>query len=92
MSQPILILKGTEAAAGTGSGTGSNVGSARVVRCVNTNATTDFLVTLEESGGTDIGTFTLAPMETVLIRKDATDKIFAENADVKLTAVGVWSG
>ena len=92
MSQPILILKGSEAAAGTGSGTGSNVGSARVVRCVNTNATTDFLVTLEESGGTDIGTFTLAPMETVLIRKDATDKIFAENADVKLTAVGVWSG
>jgi hypothetical protein len=92
MSQPILILKGSEAAAGTGSGTGSNVGLARVVRCVNTNATTDFLVTLEESGGTDIGTFTLAPMETVLIRKDATDKIFAVHADVKLTAVGVWSG
>ena len=58
MSANILILKGTEAAAGTGSGTASNVGSARVVRCVNTNATTDFLVTLEESGGTDIGTFT----------------------------------
>jgi hypothetical protein len=92
MSQPILILKGTEAAAGENTAGASNVGSARVVRCVNTNATTDFLVTLEESGGTDIGTLTLAPMETVLIRKDATDKIFAENADVKLTAVGVWSG
>ena len=92
MSQPILILKGTEAAAGTGSGTGSNVGSARVVRCVNTNATTDFLVTLEESGGTDIGTLTLAPMETVLIRKDATDKIFAADPDILLSAVGVWSG
>ena len=90
MSANILILKGTEAAAGTGSGTASNVGSARVVRCVNTNATTDYLVTLEESGGTDIGTFTLAPMETVLIRKDATDKIFAANADVKLTAVGIY--
>lgn len=92
MSANILILKGTETAAPTGSGTASNVGSARVVRCVNTNATTDYLVTLEESGGTDIGTFTLAPMETVLIRKDATDKIFAANADVKLTAVGIYQG
>ena len=92
MSANILILKGTEAAAGTGSGTASNVGSARVVRCVNTNATTDFLVTLEESGGTDIGTLTLAPGDTVLIRKDATDKIFAGNANVLLTEVGIYQG
>ena len=91
MSQPIYILKGTEEAAGTGSGTASNVGSARIVRCVN-SGTTARLVTLEESGGTDIGTLTLAPMETVLIRKDATDKIFAANADVKLTAVGIYQG
>ena len=91
MSANILILKGTEAAAGTGSGTASNVGSARVVRCVNTNATTDYLVTLE-SGGTDIGTLTVAGGESVLIRKDATDKIFAANADVKLTAVGIYQG
>ena len=92
MSQPIYILKGTEEAAGTGSGTASNVGSARIVRCVNTATDAAHLVTLEESGGTDIGTFTLAPMETVLIRKDATDKIFAANADVKLTAVGIYQG
>ena len=92
MSANILILKGTEAAAGTGSGTASNVGSARVVRCVNTNATTDYLVTLEESGGTDIGTLTLAPGDTVLIRKDATDKIFAGNANVLLSEVGIYQG
>ena len=92
MSQPIYILKGTEIAAPTGSGTASNVGSARIVRCVNSATDAAHLVTLEESGGTDIGTFTLAPMETVLIRKDATDKIFAAGADVKLTAVGIYQG
>ena len=91
MSQPILILKGTEAAAGTSSGAASNVGSARIVRCVNSGATAR-LVTLEESGGTDIGTLTVAGGESVTIRKDATDKIFASNAEILLTAVGVWSG
>jgi len=91
MSQPILILKGTEAAAGTSSGAASNVGSARIVRCVN-SGTTARLVTLEESGGTDIGTLTVAGGESVLIRKDATDKIFAADPDILLSAVGVWSG
>ena len=91
MSQPILILKGTEAAAGTSSGAASNVGSARIVRCVN-SGTTARLVTLEESGGTDIGTLTVAGGESVMIRKDATDKIFAADPDILLSAVGVWSG
>ncbi len=91
MSQPILILKGTEAAAGTSSGAASNVGSARIVRCVNSGATAR-LVTLEESGGTDIGTLTVAGGESVMIRKDATDKIFAADPDILLSAVGVWSG
>ncbi|MDP7367262.1 MAG: hypothetical protein QGH83_08375 [Candidatus Pacebacteria bacterium] len=91
MSQPILILKGTEATAGTTSGAASNVGSARIVRCVN-SGTTARLVTLEESGGTDIGTLTVAGGESVMIRKDATDKIFAADPDILLSAVGVWSG
>ena len=90
MSANILILKGTEAAAGTGSGTASNVGSARVVRCVNTNATTDYLVTLEESGGTDIGTFTLDGQQEAFIRKDPTDKLFAANANVEAVSVAVY--
>ena len=91
MSQPIYILKGTEEAAGTGSGTASNVGSARIVRCVN-SGTTARLVTLEESGGTDIGTLTVAGGESVLIRKDATDKIFAANAEILLTEGGIYQG
>ena len=91
MSANILILKGTEAAAGTGSGTASNVGSARVVRCVNTNATTDYLVTLEESGGTDIGTFTLDGQQEAIIQKDPSDQLFAANAAVMAVGVAINS-
>ena len=91
MSANILILKGTEAAAGTGSGTASNVGSARVVRCVNTNATTDYLVTLEEAGGTDIGTFTLDGQQEAIIQKDPSDKLFAANAAVLAVGVAINS-
>ena len=91
MSQPIFILKGTEAAAPTGSGTASNVSSSRVVRCVN-SGTTARLVTLEETGGTDIGTLTVTGGESVLIRKDATDKIFPADAEILLTPVGIYQG
>ena len=91
MSQPIYILKGTEIAAPTGSGTASNVGSARIVRCVN-SGTTARLVTLEESGGTDIGTLTVPANGSVIIRKDKTDKIFAGNAAILLTEVGIYQG
>ena len=50
----IITLKGTEIDAPTATGTASNVGSARIVRCANAGGTAR-LVTLEESGGTDIG-------------------------------------
>ena len=92
MSQPIYILKGTEEAAGTGSGTASNVGSARIVRCVNSATDAAHLVTLEESGGTDIGTLTVPANGSVIIRKDKTDKIFAGNAAILLTEVGIYQG
>ena len=81
----IITIKGTEAAAGTGSGTGSNVGSARLVRCANAGGTAR-LVTLEESGGTDIGTFTVPANGVQYIRKDASDKLFSAHADIKLAA------
>ena len=81
----IITLKGTEAAAPTGSGTASNVGSARLVRCANAGSTAR-LVTLEESGGTDIGTFTVPANGLQYVWKDATDKLFAAHADIKLAA------
>ena len=73
----------TEAALGTSTGAASNVGSSEFVRLHNTAATgTEHLVTLEEAGGTDIGTFSLDGADTVIIQKEATDKLFAANAAV----------
>ena len=78
----------TQAALGTSSGAASNVGSSEFVRLYNSAAAgTEHLVTLEESGGTDIGTFSLEGLDTVIIRKASTDKLFA--ADAAVVACGV---
>ena len=85
-----LKLKGTEAAAGVNTGAASNVGSATLVR-VHNSGTTSRLVTLEESGGTDIGTFTLACGATEYVDKASTDKIFAAHAEILLVSVAFYS-
>jgi len=81
----IITIKGTEAAAGVGTSNASNIGSARLVRCANAGGTAR-LVTLEESGGTDIGTFTVPANGVQYVRKDASDKLFAAHADIKFAA------
>ena len=85
-----LKLKGTEAAAGVNTGAASNVGSGTCIR-VHNSGTTQRLVTLEEAGGTDIGTFTLSGGATEYVDKAATDKIFAAHAEVLLVAVAFYS-
>ena len=80
----------TQAALGTSSGAASNVGSSEFVRLYNSAAAgTEHLVTLEESGGTDIGTFSLEGLDTVIIRKASTDKLFAANAAVLACGVAI---
>ncbi len=92
MSDIVFTPTTTEAALGTGTGTASNVGSSEFVRLHNTAATgTEYLVTLEESGGTDIGTFSLDGSDTVIIRKASTDKLFAANAAVLACGVHIVS-
>ena len=85
-----LKLKGSEAAAGTSSTNGSNVGSATLVRVQNAG-TTARLVSLETSAAALIGTFTLAPNGTVLLDKEPTDEVFAANAEVKLVGIAYYS-
>ena len=88
----IFKPKTTEAALDTSSGDASNVGTSEFVRLHNTAATgTEYLVTLEQADGTDIGTFSLDGSDTVIIKKEPTDQLFAANAAVKACGVRVIS-
>ena len=64
-----IKVLGSEAACGTSSGNGSNFGSATAVRLVNTG-TTDRLVSVETSGASLIGTFTLKASATEVVVKE----------------------
>ena len=80
----------SEAALPTGTGTATNVGTSIFVRLHNTAATgTEYLVTLEESDGTDIGTFSLDGSDSVIIKKEPTDQLFAADAAVLACSVRV---
>lgn len=81
-----------EIAAPTTTGTASTVGSALRVRAVNTSATAAYLLTIQQSDNTLIASMTLAPMEAVVVTKNATDEIFAGNAAVKLVRCGYPRG
>jgi hypothetical protein len=85
-----LKLKGSEAAAGTSTTNGSNVGLASLVR-VHNSGTTQRLVTLETSGNVTIGTFTISGGATEFLDKDPTDEIFAAHAEVLLVKVAYYS-
>ena len=92
MSDIIFTPTTTQAALGTNTGAASNIGTTEFVRLHNTAATgTEYLVTLEEADGTDIGTFSLDGSDTVIIRKAPTDQLFAANAAVLACGVRVVS-
>ena len=90
-----MIIKplGVGAAAPTGSGTGSNVSSAKCVMLTNTAAaTTNYLVTVQTaSAAATLGSFTLLGNSVQFVEKDPTDEIFAANASVLLTPVAYKS-
>tara|TARA_B100000809_G_scaffold193728_1_gene192753 strand:- start:31 stop:300 length:270 start_codon:yes stop_codon:yes gene_type:complete len=87
---PVWTPRTTEAACGVNTGAASNFGNSRYVRLFNTAAVgTEHLVTLEESGGTDIGTFTLDGQKEAIIKKDPSDQIFAANAAVMGVGVAI---
>lgn len=88
----IVEPHGTEIAAPTTAGTGSNVGSALRVRVCNSDASTAHLLTIQKADETVIGTMTLAPGEVVVVVKGATDELFAGNNAVKLVKCGYPRG
>ena len=85
-----LRLKGSEVAAGTSSTNGSNVGLTTLVR-VHNGGGTRRLVSLETSAAALIGTFTIGANDTEYLDKNATDEVFAANADVLLVGIAYYS-
>tara|TARA_B000000557_G_scaffold255873_1_gene247464 strand:- start:694 stop:966 length:273 start_codon:yes stop_codon:yes gene_type:complete len=84
-----LLIKGTQAACPTGTGTASTFGSATLVRLVNTAAGADHLVTVvEAANGAVVGTFTLMRSTSEVIEKQSSHAIFAANAAVLGAKVG----
>jgi len=83
-----IKVLGSEAACGTSSGNGSNFGSSTAVRLVNSGGT-DRLVSVETSGASLIGTFTLKANSSEIVSKDASDEIFAANAEVLGVGVAI---
>ena len=81
-----MRLLGAQIASPTTTGAASTVSSARVVLVQNVG-TTSRLVTLEQTDGTDIGTFNVPPNANIQIEKAITDQIFSAHADVKLTPI-----
>jgi len=76
---------GAQENAGTSAGAASDVSNAQVVLASNSTSSA-YLVTLLEEGTTDVkGSFTLAGQSMVFIHKGKFEKIFAQNAGVKLT-------
>tara|TARA_B100000508_G_scaffold139289_1_gene136971 strand:- start:490 stop:762 length:273 start_codon:yes stop_codon:yes gene_type:complete len=84
-----LLLKGTEAALGTDTAGANAFSSARLVRLVNVNGSSTYLVSLVATvGGSVVGTFTIPPHTVVELEKEPLQGVFAANANVKGTAIG----
>ena len=76
-----MRLLGSEAACGTSSGAASNFGSADDVRLVNTGST-NRLVTVTDSSGNTVATFTLIAGEVTFLRKKREENKFAAHAEI----------
>ena len=84
----MIKVIGTEQAAPTSSGAGTNLGNASMIRCYNSGGT-DRLITIQLADNTAIGTFTLKTKEVEYVDKDITHEIFAAHADILISSVVV---
>jgi len=84
----MIKVVGTEAAAPTSTGAGTNLSNATMVRCYNQGGTAR-LITVQLANNTAIGTFTLGAGAVEYVDKNNTDEIFAAHADIKISSVVV---
>ncbi len=81
-------VEGENRAAGTGTGTSSDVEGATEVRWYSDAATgTNYTITVTKSDNTVIGSIRVNGTDTGILVKSATDKIYASNAAVLLSPV-----
>ena len=89
-----LKILGTEAALPTSSGSATTVGGATEVRLVHdAQGNTTHLVTIIDGAtpANTVGTFSITPGDSLVIRKQPTHKIYASNDDVRAVAVSYIS-
>jgi len=87
-----LKIIGTEVALATTAAAASDFSNAREVRLVHdATAATTHLVTITDSSGTTLATFSMPASNVVVIRKEPTHKIFASNDDIRGVAVSYVS-
>jgi hypothetical protein len=77
----IFGLKAAQAACGTTVGAASTFAASEFVRLIN-SGTTVRLVTVANAADTTLGTLSLAGSETIVLKKNQTDQIFAAHAEV----------
>tara|TARA_E500000178_G_C16943287_1_gene717519 strand:- start:103 stop:354 length:252 start_codon:yes stop_codon:yes gene_type:complete len=78
-------LKGTE----TNLASATNLGFATLVRIVN-NKTSVQLITLKNSGGTTIGTFTMTAGSVELVKKTSTDTLTGAATSLAVKVASTW--
>jgi hypothetical protein len=72
---------GAQAACGTNVGAASTFEGSTEVRLVNT-AAAEALVTIANTADATLATFTLESLDSIVVRKNSTDQIFAAAATV----------
>lgn len=85
-----LKILGIESALTTSTGAASTIGDATEVRIVHDaggNATHLVSITDGAATPTTVATFSIAPGESLVIRKLPTQKLFASNNDVRAVSV-----
>jgi len=84
-----LLIKGTQAACPTGTGTASTFSNTTIIQLVNTASSADHLVTVvEEQSGTVVGTFTIMRSTSEIVEKQSSHCIFAADAAVLGAKIG----
>ena len=82
-----LLVKGAETALTAGSGNKTNCGTATLVRIYN-NSGAVVLVTVQDSSGGAIGSFSMNTGTTEILEKNPTDEIFGTGGALKFTKLG----